>query len=103
MELEQRFTNFKTFVEQQVPNSMIVFMLKTMSLQGFLALMIKMTREHPACSKYCGGVAIGRHCSEHAAEIVMKKLDLDPAQFTPEALAKFKLYCEYFMGIIPAS
>ena len=97
MELEQRFTNFKTFVAEQVPDSLIVFVLKTMSLQGFLALMIKMMNEHPACSKYCGGIAMGRLCSEHAAEAVIKKLDLDPARFTPEALAKFKLYCEYFM------
>ena len=91
--MQQRFDNFVTFVESEVPNSPIVFLLKQLNLETFLAGMIKMVNEHPPCTHD----EITNLCGHHAASAVLARLHLEPAAFSPASLAKFTRYCEYFL------
>lgn len=94
--MEERFINFKAFVEKQMPNSTVALVLNHVNLQAFMLMIIKMVDEHPACEH---DFKSNKICGHHAAIAIFEKLRLDPAEFTPEARVKFERYCTYFISL----
>ena len=102
--MQQKFENFKAFVESEVPGSAVTFLLGQADLQTFIAIIIKMVNEHEPCDHDgpAGGVTTTRICSHHAAGIILERLGLNPESFSAAARVKLELYCEYFLWVISA-
>lgn len=82
--MEQRFTNFKQFVQAHIPHNPVTYLLQTMSLDIFFALLTRM--------RAANGPMTPREISRH----VLTRLMINPTDFPPAALSKFELYIEYF-------
>lgn len=87
--MQQRFENFKIFVESEAPSdSMIPLLLKPMTLQMFIAGIVQMKIKYDDGQPWTG---------QRASKLILSTLGLHPLQFTPPALDKFQRYCEYFL------
>ena len=82
--MEAKFTNFKAFVAQHIPNHPVNWALAAMDLNTFLCLIATQLASHPTA----GGQKIHLR--------VLSKLCIDPAAFDASALDRFELYCDYF-------
>jgi len=69
---------------------MAAILLKPLTLNAFLALLIKMK----------DGFKDELVDAKNVSAAILDRLDIDPTKFSKDALAKFELYCECFLEAI---
>ncbi len=83
--MEQIFKNFKGFVAEHLAFHPVNFILQSMNLDTFVMFLIHQ-KSH----------IVDRE-PKKVAEVIIKKLDLNPSNFQPETHDKFQRYIEYFL------
>lgn len=76
------FERFKAFVNDQIPYHYVNMILSPMTVDTFMAVIVKMRAADPYRADIAGDV--------------LARLNIDPADFKPEAMDKFVRYCDYF-------
>lgn len=84
--MEQIFKNFKAFVAEHLPFHPVNFILQPMNLDTFVMFLIQQ-KSH----------IVDIREPKKVAEVIIKKLELNPSNFQHETHDKFQRYIEYFL------